>query len=108
MADATEHGGLRAARFARNQPEWDRWQTFEGETEEQIDRRLRRYVLMLYPSEGHTSILTADGGIRWATQWIGDLPVRLVPGTRADYDAVRLEQMDELEAHVDAGGSLSL
>jgi len=57
-----------------------------------------------YPDEGSLAVLLEDG----ADQWIRPayLPVRVQPGTTEDYRTTDLRIMDELEASVEAGGSI--
>ncbi len=96
---------IRPARFNAEQPEMEAgpeiWME-EGETLQAFQARTRRHVVVIYPDEGHDSIL--DNAGQWTWVRLADLPVRVVPGSGADYRAVREQQMDELEQSVDAGG----
>lgn len=78
----------------------------EGETVESFLQRTRRHVVVVFPDEGHTSILENSGNWRWVS--LADLPIRMIPGTSDDYREVHSQQMDELEQSVDAGGHLDL
>jgi hypothetical protein len=76
-----EREGLRAARFnAAMEP-------VEGGD----------HIVVIWPDEGHTTAITQNGGERWITTWAVSLS--------ADPD-LKQELMDELEASVEAGGSL--
>lgn len=98
---------LRVARFAKSWPEQGRFQTFDGETKEEIDRRVRCWALVLEPDEGHTSVMTESKFSPWKWARYADLAVRVESGTREDMRTIRALQMDELEQSVDAGGSIS-
>jgi len=64
----------------------------------------RDHAILIWPDEGHLAVLRSNGKIRWVS--IADLAIRVTPGTKADAEDIREQQIDELEAHIDAGGHL--
>lgn len=106
-AEIFEH--IRPARLNATQPEMETYPEawlHDNETLEAFQARTRRHVMVVFPDEGHTSILDNSGSWRWVS--LADLPVRMVPGTVEDREEIRMNQMDELEQHVDAGGAIGL
>ena len=57
------------------------------------------HVAAFWPDEGHSTLITRDGGERWCSSWSVSLS--------ADPE-LQHQLMDEFEASVDAGGTISL
>jgi hypothetical protein len=70
------------------------------------EQSTRKFALVYHVDEGHDGILLESGSDIWVNY--ADLPIRVIPGTKQDAQLVREQQMDELEASVDAGGSIGL
>jgi len=58
------------------------------------------HVMIHHSEEGHDTILCENGSDMWVHY--ADLPIRILPGSPADYKTVVEQQMDELEQSVDA------
>ena len=85
-------GGI--ARFSGSWPEYDIWLP--------ENQRHRPFALVVFPDEGHISILLESGCVLWRE--LAEIPLRVVPGSKVDFDNARKQMLDEL----DQGGSFSL
>ncbi len=56
------------------------------------EQTTRRHALVHHADEGHDSILLENGSHMWVHY--ADLPIRVIPGTKADTKLVREQQMD--------------
>jgi len=66
----------------------------------------REYAIVIFPDEGQISVLMESGSELWFN--LGVLPICIEPGTVQDYQEMKIEEMERMEAWVDAGGSICL
>jgi hypothetical protein len=66
----------------------------------------RCYVLIVFPDEGHTSVMDESGVMRRVR--CADLSIRVVPSSRSDFEQMQQKQMRDLDTFVDNGGHLEI
>ncbi|MFA5376420.1 MAG: hypothetical protein WC455_11805 [Dehalococcoidia bacterium] len=64
------------------------------------------HAIVIWPDEGHISVILNDGSNQWVH--LADLAIHVIPGTASDAKQVQEQQLDELEASIDAGGHLDI
>jgi hypothetical protein len=98
--------GVDAAWFLENHYEelLDREEPYSDVATLLADQPTARRYALIYEGEGHPGVLLADGSDRWLRSAV--LAISMQPADAAAQQRLEQQLMDELDASMDAGGSL--